>query len=263
MPCNTLKVSIIPHDIVWGDKTENLLSIEHLLSKIDKNVDVVILPELFTTGLLTDSQMISNLSESNSSRTIDSIKEWAKKYNFAICGSFIASYLNKYYNRAFFIEPSGEETFYDKKHLSLVNGECDLFEQGMALSPIIRYRGWNIKLIVGEDLYYPIWCRNNTNCYDVLLVVTNTPEEKSIQWRQLLIARAIENQAYVIGANRIGHDDLGAYQYSDSIIVNFMGEFDMKSKNRFINSELDYCKLNQYRKQNPRWTNIDENHSIL
>lgn len=250
MYSNKLKVLIIPHDIVWRDKIENLLSIEHLLSKIDNNIDIVVLPELFTTGLLSDVEMVSNLPETNTSKTIEIIKTWAKKYNFAICGSYIASCMSKYYNRAFFIEPSGEETFYDKKYLSLINGECDLFEPGLTASPIIRFRGWNIKLIVGDDLYYPIWCRNS---YDALVVVANTPKEKSLQWRHMLIARAIENQAYVIGANRTGYDDFGTYQYSDSIVVNYLGEFSMQSKNMYVYAELDYNNLSIYRTQNPLW----------
>ncbi|MBQ7042310.1 MAG: nitrilase family protein [Muribaculaceae bacterium] len=258
MPYNKLKVLIIPHDIVWGDKIENLLSIEHLLSKVDNNVDIVVLPELFTTGLLSNIEMVSNLSETNTSKTIEIIKTWAKKYNFAICGSYIASCMSKYYNRAFFIEPSGEETFYDKKYLSLINGECDLFEPGLTVPHIIRYRGWNIKLIIGEDLYYPVWCGNS---YDALVVVANTSKAKSIQWRHMLIARAIENQAYVIGANRTGHDDFGMYQYKDSIMVNYLGEFNMQSNNTFVYAELDYDSLSQYRAQNPLWKN--DGQSIL
>lgn len=252
MPCSTLKVSIIPHDIVWGDKTENLLSVEHLLAKIDNNVDVVILPELFTTGLLSDIEMISCMSETNSSKTIETIKVWAKKYNFAICGSYIASCMSKYYNRAFFIEPSGEETFYDKKHLSSINGETELFEPGDTLPPIFRYRGWNIKLVIGEDIYYPEWCVNcNNSSYDVLFVVANSSKDKSSQWEHLLACRAIENQAYVIGANRTGHDDFGEYQYCDSKAFNYMGELNMHTTNMFVYADLDLYKLSKFREHNP------------
>lgn len=262
MPYNILKVSIIPYDIVCGDKDENLLSIEHILSKIERDVDVIVFPQLFSTGWIADSEIISRLSESNTSKTIDIIKFWAKKYNVAISGSFIASTLNKYYNRFFFIEPSGEETFYDKRHLSLYNCECDFIELGMEPSPIIRFRGWNIKLISGDDLIYPIWCRNNSNNYDILLVVANTPSCFSKRWKHLLISRAIENQAYVIGANRTGNDDFGSYEYEDSVIIDYTGDLNMRTSDIFVYAELNYNKLSNDREHSQIWKNAD-NYKIL
>ncbi len=262
MPCNSLKVSIIPHDIVWGDKEENLLSVNHILSNMEKDVDVVVLPQLFSTGWLSDAEMVSRLSESNSSKTIETIKGWARKYNFAICGSFIASTLNKYYNRAFFIEPSGEETFYDKRHLSLSNGESELMDSGKFPSPIIRFRGWNLKLIAGDDLQYPIWCRVHKNDYDALLVVANISSAISKQWKHLLIGRAVENQAYVICANRTGNDDFGSYKQEDSIVVDYMGELNMRTKDMCIFAELDYRKLSKFREQIQIWKDAD-NYQIL
>lgn len=258
MPYNTLKVSIIPHDIVWGDKEENLLSIGIILSKMERDVDIVVLPQLFSTGWLSDPVMVSKLSESNSEKTIETIKEWARKYNCAICGSFIATTLNKYYNRVFFIEPSGEETFYDKRHLSLSNGESNLMESGKIPSPIIRFRGWNLKLIAGDDLQYPIWCRGYKNSYDALLVVANTPSSKSKHWEHLLIGRAVENQAYVICANRTGNDDFGSYKHEDSIVVDYMGELNMSKKCMCIFAELDYCKLSEFRDKIQMWKDADD-----
>lgn len=220
---NTLNVAILPYDIVWGDKEENILSVGECLKSVSKGTDIVVLPEMFTTGFITDLSLAGDLAESNSGRTIDMLRMWSKLYNFAICGSFIASTGSVLYNRAFFIESSGDETYYDKKHLFSIGRENDVYSPGSKTIPIVRYRGWNISFAVCYDLRFPVWCRNVENEYDVLIYVANWPSTRSYAWQQLLIARAIENQSYVIGANRSGDDDYGHYDVNDSMILDFKG----------------------------------------
>lgn len=258
MANNNLKVAIIPYDITWGDKEENLLSVAELLRKIDKDTDLVVLPEMFSTGFITDNVLVANLAESNSGKTIESIHRWASFFNFAICGTFIASTATGYYNRAFFIEPSGDETFYDKGHLFSLGGESMIYQRGLSKSPIVRYRGWNIRMIICYDLRFPAWCRSMNNDYDLLIVPANWPESRSYPWNQLLIARAIENQSYVIGANRSGRDDFGTYLQQDSVVIDHKGQRVSQDKDGIIYAELSKDKLNQFREKFPVWKDADD-----
>lgn len=253
-----LKVAVLPYDIAWGDKEENLLSIGELIRRVDNDVDLVVLPELFTTGVLRDETMIINMAETNQDKTIRTLTRWASFYNIAICGSFLATTSDKYYNRAFFVEPSGEITFYDKHHLFSIGGESNLFSQGQDLPKIIRYRGWNIAMIICYDLRFPVWCRNVENKYDILISIANWPSSRSYAWRQLLIARALENQAYVVGANRSGSDDYGSYDICDSICINFKGELIGDIKSQIIYATFDKSELDSYKSKFSVWTDADK-----
>lgn len=262
---NTLNIAILPYDIVWGDKEENILSIGECLKTISNDTDIVVLPEMFTTGFITDMPLVNNLCESNSGRTIYMLRHWAKLYNFAICGSFIASTGSTMYNRAFFIEPSGEETFYDKKHLFSIGRENDVYSPGSKNKPIVRFRGWNISFAVCYDLRFPVWCRNIENEYDVLIFVANWPSSRSYAWQQLLIARAIENQSYVIGANRSGDDDFGHYDVNDSIIFDYKGTPITKSTESISQCRfpIKYATLSsenllRFRNKFPVWKDADK-----
>ena len=145
------------------------------------------------------------------------LAEVMKKYNVAIAGSFIARTANKIYNRAFFIESSGDETYYDKHHIFSIGGEQEVFTAGDSQPRVVRYRGWNIMLAVCYDLRFPVWLRNTNNKYDLLLVVANWPKARIYTWEHLLIARAIENECYVCGVNRIGQSPSGI-EYSFKLL---------------------------------------------
>lgn len=254
-----LKTAIIPYDIAWGDKEENLLSVEEWLCRVDKDTDIVILPEMFSTGFVTDRTMVMSMAETNNDRTINLVKEWAAKYNFAICGSFMATNSGLYFNRAFFAEPSKEISFYDKKHLFSIGGESDIYTAGNKQSDIIRYRGWNIALVVCYDIRFPAWCRNVNNKYDILISMANWPESRGYAWRQLLIARAIENQSYIIGANRSGSDDYGRYSIEDSMTIDFKGNTISEQVNNKIKyALLDHESLERFRLKFPVWKDADK-----
>ena len=133
-----LKIAIIQQEIINGNKEENILTVASKMNQIEKDSDIVVLPELFSTGFISDSEKMKTFAEPNTGITMDTMYRYAQYYNMAICGSFIAKTGEQYYNRAFFIEPSGEEAYYDKRHLFSLSEEAKVFTEGDKKSPIIR-----------------------------------------------------------------------------------------------------------------------------
>lgn len=221
-----MKLCVIPYDIVFANPGENIVSAAHALNSVERDTDVVVLPELFTTAFVADKATALSIAEPDNGQTVEAVKRWAQFFGFAIAGSFLAKDSEgRLTNRAFFIEPGGDTTFYDKRHLFPLSSENKVYEQGATQSPIVRFRGWNFKLAVCFDLRFPAWCRTNPdNLYDVLLLPSNWPHSRSYQFKTLLAARAIENQAYSVGANRSGTDEFGEYKKTDSAIFDFTGE---------------------------------------
>lgn len=208
---NNLRIAAVPLDITWADPQANLDAAEAAIAALPPDTDIAVLPELFSTGFTDDAQLLATLPETNNGDTMRRIARIAAERNMAVAGSFMARTGHAVYNRGFFIEPSGDETFYDKRHLFCVSAENRTFARGTDHVPVIRFRGWNIAMIVCYDLRFPAWCRNRGMRYDVLLVPANWASARGYAWRQLLIARAIENQAVVVGANRSGSDSYGDY----------------------------------------------------
>lgn len=252
---NNLKVATIPLDIVWTDIDENLFAVGRSLTALDKDTDIVVLPELFSTGFITGEDLLHRFAEdADNSPTLHQISLWAKKFNFAIAGTVLIREDNKFYNRAFFIEPSGDKTFYDKTHLFSISTESKQFTPGNESIPIVRFRGWNIAMAICYELRFPCWLRNNPNhTYDLLLVPANWPNKRAYAWEHLLIARAIENQAFVVGVNRSGCDDGG--QYSDTTyILNYLGKHIASPINTLhgaMGAVLDGERMLQHRRHFP------------
>lgn len=220
-----MKVCVIPLDIVDDDKEANILAVAHELNQVEHDTDLVVLPELFTTAFVSDKEKVKSLAETNDGPTVSALKRWSNFFGYAIAGSFLATEAEgNYYNRAFLIEPMGDVSFYDKRHLFPLSEENNTYKPGHVPSPFIRFRGWNIRLIVCFDLRFPVWCKNNPDqLYDLLLVPSNWPKAREYQFKTLLAARAIENQAYVIGANRTGSDKYGDYPAGISTIFDNLG----------------------------------------
>lgn len=256
---STLKIAVLPVDIVDGDKKANFGAVERLMSRIDIDTDVVVLPELFSTGFVSDRDKMMELSEPNSGDTVAEIRRLAASYNVAVAGSFLARTASSMYNRGFFIEPSGEETFYDKHHLFKISAEGAMLSPGVTAPPVVRFRGWNIMMIVCYDLRFPVWCRNTDNRYDLMIVTANWPSARAYAWEHLLIARAIENQAYVIGANRSGRDGFGDYD-NLSFVFDYLGRPTAVTgdKNKIVSAVLDKDKLNKFRDDFPVWNDGDK-----
>ncbi len=256
-----LRVALIEDNIAWGDKKANIEQLKRNLRNVPEGTDLVVLPEMFTTGFIIDNRdTAAQLAERNIDETMTTIHRLAEHYNLALCGSFLAHTAGQLFNRAFFIEANGDETFYDKRHLFGFAGEDKVYKQGYKLSPIVRYRGFNIKIIVCYDLRFPVFCRNVHNDYDVLLAVANWPKARENAWKQLLTARAIENEAYVLGVNRCGEDPQGiAYSEGSSMIIDFKGKpITERGTSPIIAADLSLPALARFREKFPAWRDADD-----
>ena len=262
-----LKIAVIEYDIVWGDKEANLSIVGNAMSAMPTDTDIVVLPEMFSTGFITGSyEEAKELAERNTQDTIHALHRLAASHNVAIAGSFLAHTASQLYNRAFFIEPNGDDTFYDKRHLFRMGGESDIYSRGVTFAHVVRFRGWNIKIAVCYDLRFPVWCRNRfdgKDAYDLLVVVANWPKARHHPWNILLASRAIENESYVCGANRSGVDPNGVdYASSSSALYNFKGKACIPQsipieKGNVLYYRLERGELERFRTKFPAWMDAD------
>ncbi|MDE5555254.1 MAG: nitrilase family protein, partial [Muribaculaceae bacterium] len=247
-------------DIDPRDKEKNLNGLEQLMTSLEADTDVVVLPELFSTGFTSNGERLRDMAETNGGDTMARLHRLASHHNVAIAGSFLAKTASRIYNRGFFIEPSGDASFYDKRHLFSMSSESSLLSQGDKHLSAVRFRGWNIAVAVCYDLRFPVWCRNSDLGYDVLLVVANWPSSREYAWRHLLIARAIENQAYVIGVDRSGEDKFGNYD-DMTLAADYCGkELSLKSDaaSPLISYvTLDRNALDRWREDFTAWKDAD------
>lgn len=260
MQGSDLNVCLYPMEIIWGDKEANLKRLAEAMERVHPHTDLLILPETFSTGfpLTSDKEEVRALAERNTGATIDFIKSLAKKYKMAIAGSYIADSGGSLYNRAFFIEPSGDEIFADKRHLFTMAGEDKVFSRGYDRMKI-RYRGWNLAMVVCYDIRFPIWCRNKNNEYDALIAVANWPKVRVSAWNTLLPARAIENLAYVCAVDCQGVDTKG-YEYDgSSAVYDFKGkDVSVKfSEDGMVYATLSRERLDNFREKFPAWRDAD------
>lgn len=258
-----MNISLLEGDIAWGDKETNIATLKKRITQIPKGTDIVVLPEFFTTGFMTENKdTILSLAEKNTDNTISELQKLAKEHGVAIAGSFIAKTASRIYNRGFIIEPTGDETYYDKRHLFSMAKEDAVFTRGNSLPMVLRYRGWNIMLIICYDLRFPEWFRNLDNKYDMLIVVANWPRVREYAWRQLLIARALENGCYVCGVNRTGIDNHGIEYSGSSMVVDYKGQIIASNTpvnaGKIINAALDLKALKEFRKKFPAWKDADK-----
>lgn len=255
-----MKVCSIPFDIAYASPDENIISAAHALSEVDADTDLVVFPELFTTSFVPDVKTVTMLAERNDGRTVENLRRWTQFFGFAIAGSFLATDgAGNYYNRGFFVEPMGDVTFYDKRHLFPLSTEDKVYTPGCSFPPRIRYRGWEFRLILCFDLRFPVWTRNRPdNMYDVLLVPANWPHSRSSQFKLLLAARGIENQTYVIGANRTGRDKYGEYMSADSGMYDNIGNAIQETRrNGYMYAILDRKVLTESRSHFPAYRATD------
>lgn len=253
-----MKTAIISLNISAGDKESNINSLKESISTLPSDVDLIVLPELFSTGFTSNRDKLLDLSEENDDNTMVALKSLSKRHGFAVAGSFLAKTGDNIYNRAFFIEPSGDTVFYDKRHLFSISSESKTLSAGESKFPIVRFRGWNIAMSVCYDLRFPAWCRNTGNKYDLLLIPANWPDSRKYAWNHLLIARAIENQAYVLGANRSGEDKFGRYDNMSAAYDYYGQAINAVKTGSDINIyELNLPNLIKYREEFPVWKDAD------
>jgi predicted amidohydrolase len=215
-----LRVSLVQTDLEWENKSANLKTISKLLESLKGLCDLVVLPEMFSTGF---SMRPEKWAEQPEGESFEFLKHWAKTLHTAVAGSVITVEDQKFYNRAYFVKPDGTYFVYNKRHLFRMAGEHQHYAEGTE-HQIFEYLGWKINLQVCYDLRFPVWSRNVNSAYDVLIYMANWPERRSNPWKILLRARAIENLAYVVGVNRIGKDGNGIEHSGDSALIDFKGD---------------------------------------
>lgn len=248
-----LKVAALPLDIRPALPDANLAIASAMIESLPQDVDIVALPELFTTGFVPSADTCAALAEDNDGPTMQRVRSLAASRHMAIAGSFLArNAQGQLFNRAFFVEPTGETMHYDKRHLFMLSEEPKIITPGAELPPVCRFRGWNVSIIVCYDLRFPAWCRNVDLRYDLLLVPANWPLRRRHAWKTLLEARAIENQAFAVGANRGG----SAYEGS-AYIVDYMGKTMHPETTGPVVAAFSKSALAKYRADFPVWENAD------
>lgn len=215
---NQLKIALIQTDLVWERPIENRRNLANKIENIQDAVDVVILPEMFTTGFTMNADKVS---ENMNGETVSWMKRLAEEKNTSIMGSLVISENDQFYNRLVFVEPNGKIQHYDKRHTFTLAGEDKVYSAGKE-KLIINFKGWKICPLICYDLRFPVWSRNTAN-YDVLVYVANWPKPRIDAWDALLKARAIENMAYCIGVNRVGKDGLDIEYVGHSAIYDVLG----------------------------------------
>ena len=214
-----LRVTLVQSHLHWEDKGANLAAFTEKWSELKGQTDLVILPEMFTTGFTMNAQP---LAEPMGGPTLEWLARQAAGLNAVITGSFIVSENSLYYNRLVWMRPDGSYEIYDKRHLFTLAGEQNAYTPGKERL-IMDIHGWKVSPLICYDLRFPAWSRNTVG-YDLLIYVANWPEPRRHHWRCLLAARAIENQAYTLGVNRVGLDGNGFPHTGDTSAFTFAGE---------------------------------------
>jgi predicted amidohydrolase len=257
---SSLSVSLIQSSLFWEDKNQNLAMLEEKIMGISVKTNLVILPEMFSTGF---SMKPLDLAETMDGETIGWMKRIASTKKIILTGSLIIKDNGHYFNRLIWMLPNGTLGFYDKRHLFAYAGEDQHYTAG-AKRLITSVNGWKINLQICYDLRFPVWARQQTNHdspeFDLLIYVANWPEKRSHAWKTLLTARAIENQSYVIGVNRVGKDGNQIHHSGDSMLIDPLGNILFtKSQEEIVHSfELLKDTLNETRNQFPFWKDADQ-----
>lgn len=265
MPDRNLKVAIIPHDIIENDTEANLEAVARRLTSVESDTDLVVLPEMFNTGYSNSRQQLRENAETDDGPTMMAVRDWARTYKMAIWGGFTAvDNAGNLYNRGFMAAPDGTALFYDKRHLFRAGGEHQLLTPGDRRSPIVSYRGWKLKMAICYDIRFPVWNRSVANEYDALIVPANWAHSRVFAWKHMLLARAIENQAYIVGCNREGSDRFGEYPQGDSFAFNHWGDdiADRRSDGT-IYAVFDGARLDLDRQRFSPWMDADRFEILL
>jgi len=256
MDMSPLRVSLVQQPLAWHDGAANRARFTELLRPLAGNTDLVVLPETFSSGF---SMEVERLGEPPGGPTTEWLSEQAARLDAVLTGSVITRDGEHYYNRLLWVPPSGELRHYDKRHLFRLGGEHKHFTAGRTVWSV-AWRGLTVCPLVCYDLRFPVWSRRRPGLdYDLLLYVANWPAARADAWRQLLRARAIENQAYVVGVNRIGDDGHGVAHVGDSAAIDFRGRtvVDAGDLPALLTVELPRGPLAQFREKFPAHLDAD------
>lgn len=253
-----LRLTLLQTDLVWQDTDQNLKNIEAKIEKLHGKTDLIVLPEMFNTGFTMNT---GHAKEAD--RVIFWLKEQAAKLETAIIGSIIVNEEEKYYNRLLLVTNEGVIHHYDKRHLFTFSHEDKYYKPGQKRLEY-ELKGWRICPLICYDLRFPVWSRN-TNNYDLLIYVANWPSVRSFAWKTLLAARAIENQSFVAGVNRIGTDGKGHEYSGDSVCLDFLGNTMVSCEDReeVLTIELGKSTLTKFRHAFPALADKDNFNLIL
>jgi len=257
---STIKVAAVQYDIHWLEQQRNFKGLESIIAKyFDENtpVDLLLLPETFSTGFCINKKDIQE--PKNGGSALLWLKQMAKQYNCVIAGTVLVSHDDKKVNRFYWVFADGSVEHYDKRHLFRLGNEQEYVAQG-ACRKIITINGIKILPLVCYDLRFPVWSRNRQD-YDLLINVANWPAARRHVWDTLLKARAMENQAFVIGVNRIGDDGQNTPHSGGTAIYDFCGETIIAAtdnQQQIITAELDFGKLELFKGKFPAFLDSDE-----
>lgn len=235
------RVAVVQHDIVWHDVERNLCELEAMLEGV--KADVVVLSEMFQTGFVTEPESVAD-----DGRTLRWMQTMAERMDAAIVGSLVVCEGMNYYNRMYFVKPTGELEWYDKHHLFSIGGEAKHFVRGTERK-VVAWRGVRYLLEICYDLRFPVWSRQRGD-YDAIIYSALWPRPRREVWRTLLRARAMENQAYVIGVNCIGSEPELEYA-GDTMVVDGYGRtiVDLEARAGVAVAELDIDALSLFRQR--------------
>jgi omega-amidase len=249
-----LHITLIQSDIFWEESLKNIEHFGRLVDSLSTPTDLIVLPEMFNTGFSIDPQ---RCAETADGQAIAFMRQKTAGADRMILGSIMIEEGSSFFNRLICMRPDGTYDQYDKRHLFRLSEEYKTMKSGRAKT-IVNWRGWNILPLVCYDLRFPVWSRNTwrngSYAYDVLLYVANWPKSRSGIWKSLLIARAIENQCYVIGVNRIGKDGFGTSHSGNSMIINPDGTVLASAdeeKPAVLQASLSMDKLREFRESYP------------
>ncbi len=215
-----MKIALIQTELSWENPNENKALLQEMINAISQYVDLIVLPEMFTSGFTMNPK---NVAQTMQGEAISWLKETAKEKNCAITGSLVIEENGNYFNRLVFVFPTGEIQTYDKRHLFTLAGEEKVYTAGKG-KLIVEYKGFKICPLICYDLRFPVFARNVED-YDVLIYVANWPKPRVNAWDILLKARAVENMSYVIGVNRVGIDANNLEYVGHSQAVDFIGNY--------------------------------------
>jgi len=255
---SSLALTIIQTDLSWENKAANLQRLKEKINAIEERTEIVVLPEMFTTAFSMQPELFAETMEGE---TVQWMKEIAAANKIILTGSVIIKEDNEYFNRLIWMLPNGQFGYYNKRHL-FAYGEEDKHYTAGDKRLIASVKGWKINLQICYDLRFPVWSRQQSTEteteFDLLIYVANWPERRSHAWKTLLCARAIENQCYVAGVNRVGKDNKHTYS-GDSLVIDPLGQvlYHQADIEDIFTITLEKEEVNKVRMQFPFWKDAD------
>ena len=251
-----LRITLIQAEQAWEDLDRNLDAFSRRLDEREAESDLIVLPEMFTTGFTMNAPELAQEMDGSGVRWLI---DRSRSCQADIVASLIIREGNCFYNRLVWTTPDGQLYSYDKRHLFRMAGEEKVYSPGTR-KITVGLHGWKIRPFICYDLRFPIWTRSFANEYDVALFIANWPEKRADHWRVLLRARAVENQAFVVGLNRIGEDGTGLAYSGDSMVIDPTGQvlFDAGRNPAVETVRIRYETLNEYRAAFPAWMDAED-----